>query len=326
MLERSRRSGSRRPRPVASLARPGRCRLVGRGQHLAPRPLGARLDLVLGGPPHPLLALLGLGADPLRLGLQLPPRRAPAPSRRPRLRPSRPACGPAPRPRGARPRCPASPAPRSRPRAGRRAGAPPRPRASASAARCSAAATRRSASSLACSSASCGAAAASLSARFDRLRRSSCSASALSAVISRGERLAVGLGALLRLLEGLLGAIAGLLGARRPRLGRRLRFSRSAAIRSRPSSPSLRRVAIARCLQLGADLARLRASALATRSSLTRTHSSACLATSRASLRSPRRPLSAEPPVRPCQRQPTTGTGGPLPLRTAQRKDPQLCA
>src|SRR6476646_4920986 len=56
--------------------RPLRRGLVGSRQHLAPRPLGARLDLLLGGVQQPLLPLLGLAADPfgLRPKLLLGPR------------------------------------------------------------------------------------------------------------------------------------------------------------------------------------------------------------------------------------------------------------
>src|SRR5215213_1038678 len=51
--------------------RPGRSRLVGGGEDLAAGLLGARLDVLFGGLADALLALLGLGADPLGLGLQL---------------------------------------------------------------------------------------------------------------------------------------------------------------------------------------------------------------------------------------------------------------
>ena len=50
---------------------PGRRRLLGGRLDLAPGPVGARLDLLLGGLPGALLAPLRLHPNPLRLGLQL---------------------------------------------------------------------------------------------------------------------------------------------------------------------------------------------------------------------------------------------------------------
>src|SRR6476661_7809959 len=50
---------------------PGRRGLLRRGERFAPRPIGAGLDLLVGGLTRAFLALLGLAADPLRLRLEL---------------------------------------------------------------------------------------------------------------------------------------------------------------------------------------------------------------------------------------------------------------
>ena len=91
---------------------------------------------------------------------------------------------------------------------------------------------------------------------LDRVRGGPARPAALLRGHLGGERLAIGLGPLLRLLEGFLGAIAPLLGARRPRLGRagasraRRRSARGLPRRASPAS------SFARCLE-SRDAARL---------------------------------------------------------------------
>ena len=270
--------------PVAGAAKLGASRCAPRQARSPRRRPGprarARLALALisssAACPDPLLALLGLLADPVGLGLAAAPRRAPGPSPRPRPRPSRPACGPAPRPRGAHPRCPASPAPRSPPRAAPRSRAPPRrpPRRRRPAAR-----QRRPGGRPRLDL---------LDAPREPLRRPRARVARRPRRATRlrlgpelrhlgGERFAIRLRRALQLLERLLGAVAGRLGAARAGFRLGLRLPRSAAIRCAPRRQLAQgRPSPAASARRGPRSAR--ASAAATRSSLTRTHSSACLA------------------------------------------------